>query len=221
MFDTLPQSGSFEFPKPLAEKYRPSRIADFIGLEKPRAILSAFAKRPTRSAWYFVGPSGVGKSSLALALANELDAEFHHIPSQKCTAQNIEDVVRMCWYVPRKADGFHLVLVDEADRMTPAAQLALLSKLDSTDPPPNTIFIFTANRKDGLEDRFLSRCRVLEFSSYGMRDALAGFLANVWARETSERRDAPRPDFARMAKDSTNNVRDALMNLELELLALG
>ena len=42
------------------------------------------------------------------------------------------------------------MLVDEADRMTPAAQLALLSKLDATAIPPNTIFIFTCNETDGL-----------------------------------------------------------------------
>jgi len=42
---------------------------------------------------------------------------------------------------------------DEADRMSKAAQLHLLSKLDATAFPPNTIFIFTANATDGLEDR--------------------------------------------------------------------
>jgi hypothetical protein len=52
--------------------------------------------------------------------------------------------------------------------MTNAAQLALLSKLDSTDPASNTIWIFTANDTERLERRFLSRCKVLEFSSYGL-----------------------------------------------------
>lgn len=52
--------------------------------------------------------------------------------------------------------------------MTPAAQLAFLSKLDATAFPPNTIFIFTCNSVDSLEARFLSRCRRVDFSSYGM-----------------------------------------------------
>ena len=73
------------FPQSLAEKYRPVRIADFIGLERPKKILSAFCKGPASGAWLFVGPSGVGKSTMALALATELAAELHKIPSRNAT----------------------------------------------------------------------------------------------------------------------------------------
>ena len=155
---------------------------------------------------------------MALALAQELGAEIHHIPSQQCNVENVNDTIRFCWYVPRGGlKGFHVVLVDEADQMSNAAQLAFLSKLDSTAYPPQTIFIFTANATDRLEARFLSRCRVLEFSSYGMRSELASLLQRVWQKETGHDNGL---DFARMAKDSTNNVRDALMKLELEIMAL-
>jgi replication-associated recombination protein RarA len=215
LFQT-PQA-SLSFPVPLAEKYRPRTIADFIGLEKQRKVLSAFAKRPCSCAWLFLGPSGIGKSTMALALADELKAELHKIPSQKCNLQSIEDTVRMCWYATLTPGGFHVILADEADQMTPAAQLALLSKLDSTDPAPNTIWIFTANDTSRLEKRFLSRTRVLEFSAYGMRNELAGLLAKVWESETGQ---IGTVDFERMAKDSTNNVRDALQCLEIELLAV-
>jgi DNA polymerase III gamma/tau subunit len=205
------------FPEPLAEKYRPARIADFIGLERTRRVLSAFCERPTSGAWLFVGPSGVGKSTMALALAHELRAELHKIPSQKGTASAIEDVVRMCWYAPMTPGGFHVVLCDEADRMTDAAQLQLLSKLDSVDPAPNTIWIFTANETERLERRFLSRCKMLDFSSYGMSGEITAYLDKVWHREGG---NGNGPDFERLAKDSRNNVRDCLMRLEVELMAL-
>ncbi len=67
--------------------------------------------------------------------------------------------------------------------MTPAAQLALLSKLDATAFPPNTVFIFTCNATDSLEPRFLTRCRVIEFSSYGM----ANEIASYWIRSGTQR----------------------------------
>lgn len=207
----------FAFPQSLAEKYRPARIADFIGLERPKRVLSAFCKRPASGAWLFVGPSGVGKSTMALAVAAELAAELHTIPSQKCNAQTIDDTVRRCWYAPMTPGGFHVVLADEADQMTNGAQLALLSKLDSTDPAPNTIWIFTANDTERLERRFLSRCKVLEFSSYGLAGEIASYLAKVWHAEGG---NGNCPDLARLAKDSRNNVRDCLMRLETELLAL-
>jgi replication-associated recombination protein RarA len=215
---TLPfAQSSLAYPLPLSEKYRPHKIADFIGLEKQRKVLSAFAARPVSCAWLFLGPSGLGKSTIALALAEELRADLHKIPSQKCNVESVEQTYRTCWNIPLFGpSGWHVVLADEADQMSNAAQLALLSKLDSTDPTPQTVWIFTANDTSRLEKRFLSRCRVLEFSSYGMRSELAEFLAKVWKAETGNDGTL---DFERIGKNSCNNVRDALMTLEVELLA--
>jgi len=201
------------FPQSLAEKYRPLRIADFIGLDRPKKVLSAFCNRPASGAWLFIGPSGLGKSTMALALAAELQAELHKIPSQKCNAQSIEDTVRRCWYAPMTPGGSHVVLADEADQMTDAGQLALLSKLDSTDPAPNTIWIFTANDTERLERRFLSRCKVLEFSSYGLSGEIAAYLASVWHAEGG---NGNGPDFERLAKDSHQEVKPLSMCRELD-----
>jgi replication-associated recombination protein RarA len=208
-------STTLPFPMPLAEKYRPRAIAEFIGLDKPKRILGKFATNPYQSAWIFIGPPGTGKTTMALALAEMLHAEVHHIPSQQCNVANVEDVIRQCWYVP-VSGGFHLVLVDEADKMSSAAQLHFLSKLDATAFPPQTIFVFTCNATDGLESRFLSRTRQIEFSSYGMASEATRLLENIWEREAN---GASAPNFARIVKESSNNVRDALMTLETELLA--
>ena len=212
----FPSQPALDFPQALTEKYRPRRLADFAGLEKPKKIMASLAARPYSSVWLFIGPSGTGKTTLALALAQEMKAEIHLIPSQKCTAQAIEDVSRQCQYVPAEGFHFHLVLVDEADQMSSGAQVALLSKLDSTDPAPSTVWIFTANSTDRLEPRFLSRCRVLEFSSYGMSAGIVSLLERIWRNET----DAPAPNFTRICKEACNNARASLMSLETELLAL-
>jgi DNA polymerase III delta prime subunit len=86
------------FPMPLSEKYHPHAIADFVGLDKPKRILSKFAANPYPSAWLFVGPPGTGKTTMALALAETLRAELHHISSQQCNVAAVEDVIRHCWY---------------------------------------------------------------------------------------------------------------------------
>jgi replication-associated recombination protein RarA len=204
------------FPQSLAEKYRPRAISEFAGLEKPKRILGKFAANPYASAWLFVGPPGLGKTTMALALTETLGAELHHIPSQQCNVAAVEDVIRQCWYVP-VSGGFHLVLVDEADKMSNAAQLHFLSKLDATAFPPQTIFVFTCNATDGLEPRFLSRTRQIEFSSYGIANEAVRLLEAIWQ---SEANGAVAPNFSRIVKESSNNLRDALMCLETELLAI-
>ena len=79
-----PTEQSLAFPQPLAEKYRPRRIADFVGLEKGKRVMGRFVANPFPSAWLFVGPPGLGKTTMALALVEELRAEVHHVPSQQC-----------------------------------------------------------------------------------------------------------------------------------------
>jgi DNA polymerase III delta prime subunit len=110
----------------------------------------------------------------------------------------------------------HLILVDEADQMSAAAQLFLLSKLDSTAFPPNTIFIFTCNSTAGLEARFLSRCGIVEFSNYGIAKDAAALLELVWQSEAGE--EIAAPNFTRIVKEANNNIRAALMKLQNELM---
>jgi replication-associated recombination protein RarA len=204
----------------LTEKYRPKRIAEFAGLEKPRKILGCFVSAPCEDAWLFVGKPGTGKTTMGLALAKELNAQFVHIPSQRCSAIAIEDLRRECSYLPMYGD-WRVVLVDEADQMTEGAQLALLSLLDSTARPVRTIFVFTANETAGLEPRFLSRCKVLEFSSYGLLAPAVDLLRAVWRNESGNMKQPAllEPDYARILKNNQNNIRGALQALEMELLA--
>jgi DNA polymerase III gamma/tau subunit len=63
---------SFAFPLPLSEKYQPKSIAEFIGLERPKRIIASFARNPRSAAFLFSGPSGTGKSTMALALCDAI-----------------------------------------------------------------------------------------------------------------------------------------------------
>lgn len=196
----------------LTETYRPRKIADFIGIDKPKAAMQRLAASPRSSAYLFAGPSGTGKTTLALALCNEIDGELHHIPSQKCTVDAVEVVRRKCSYLPMLGKNFHVILVDEADSMSSAAQDAWLSLLDSTGRPENTIFIFTCNDTDTLKDRFRSRCFRQDFTTQKLAPAIASMLSEVWGIEAPA--TATAPNFLRIAQDAHNNVRTALMELE-------
>jgi replication-associated recombination protein RarA len=221
---THPTQDGLSFPESLTEKYRPRAIADFIGLEKPKRLLANLAANPRAMALLFKGSSGTGKTTLAQALAAAIPAELHHIPSQNCNLETIQRVRMTCQYVPMAGKKMHLVLVDEADCMSGPAKIAFLSILDSTNRAPNTIFIFTCNSTDKLNEndetkgRFLSRCTQVDFSSYGIAKDAAELLARIWDAETAA--NPNRPNFARIVKDANNNIRAAINSLESEIMML-
>lgn len=199
----------------LTEKYRPLKTSEFVGLDKAKKLCAKLAVDPFDSAWLFVGASGTGKTTIALALAEEMNAELHHIPSQNCTVEAIKSLRAKLAYCPMMGKSARLVLIDEADQMSAAAQLALLSMLDSTNRPQQTVFVFTCNETERFEARFLSRCGVIEFSSYGIAKDATQLLARVWEHEAN---GATAPNFARIVKESNNNIRAALMELQKELI---
>jgi DNA polymerase III gamma/tau subunit len=207
------QTASLAFPQSLADKYRPQSIADFCGLEKQKKILSKLAGNPRSCALLFVGSPGTGKTSMAYAFASAIGAEVHHIGSQECRLETLADLTRTCQFVPLSG-GFHVCIVDEADVMSDAAQKYLLSKLDSTETCPNTVWIFTCNSVERLEERFLSRCIKLEFNSYGASDQITELLARIWKTETGE------DNTPNLKKVICGNVRESLMRLEVEILSV-
>jgi replication-associated recombination protein RarA len=104
---------SFAFPVRLSEKYRPRKVSDFVGLPKAKRVLAKFVANPYACSFLFFGPPGVGKTSMA-QMADEMGAEFHHLGSQRCNLENLEEICCICQYVPLTG-GFHFVLIDEVD----------------------------------------------------------------------------------------------------------
>lgn len=203
----------------LTEKYKPMEVQSFVGLDKPKKIIGRWLEAPQSQSFLFVGKPGTGKTTMAEAIARAIGAqacEVVQIPSGKCDQRTVEEIWKVCSYLPW--GDFRVYIVNEADRMTEGAQIAFLSLLDAI--PSKTVFIFTCNDTEGLEARFLSRCMVIEFSNYGLNGAGSTFLADVWRNESAGLSAQPlfEPDFPRILKNCGNNLRGALMEIERELL---
>jgi hypothetical protein len=219
LFGVTEAQGDLAFPQSLTDAYRPQTIAEFVGLQKQKAILEKLAANPRPCGLLFQGGPGTGKTSMAFAFARAIAAEIHHVPSQECKLENLQAIAAMCHRVPYDFQTgtpckWHAVVLDEADLMSSAAQNYLLSKLDGSQPCPATFWIFTSNKIDTFEDRFLSRLIQLpKFNGYGTGTEIRDLLTRIWKDRAG---DAPMPDLSRVP---TSNVREALQWLEVELLA--
>lgn len=201
----------------LAEKYRPKRIRDFAGLARAKAIMTKLVANPYPSAFLFHGDSGTGKTTLALAVAAELGAQVHHIASGQCDKATVAAVCEACSYTPMFGlSPWHVLVIDEADSMSSAAQNAFLSRLDAANFPPDAIFIFTCNSTAKLEARFLSRLKESPFDGAIDAKEFGDLLYSVWFDEAPTHATAPL--MHQIIADSKNNIRKALNDIEMELM---
>jgi len=198
------------------EKYRPMKISEFIGPDRAKTILQKFAANPYSKAWLFVGPTGIRKTSMALALASEVAAELHHLVPI-CTREYIEQVWEECQGFPNSECKRHLILVDDVDGITKTALNTLIAKLDARDNARNIIWAFTCIEAEKLGRRFVSFCGEIKFSSYGIAKEAAALLERVWQAESGPA-TALTPNFARIVKEGNNDVRAALNTIEMELM---
>jgi hypothetical protein len=154
-------------PVSLTTKYRPQTLAEMVGQHANVVQLQSFLDAPFSTAFVFAGPTGVGKTTAALALAAELGAvEFGGLEVVKSGTQDAEMVERILQglrYTPMCGSGWKVVVCDEADLMSPKAGQLWLSVLE--DLPPRAVIIFTSNHPEKFPARFLDRCERLDFDA--------------------------------------------------------
>jgi hypothetical protein len=101
-----------------------------------------------------------------------------------------------------------VLIVNEVDRMHPAAETIWLDRLENL--PPRTVVVFTTNYAGKLSARFRDRCGRLVFESDPARlepDACA-MLARIWRRELQTE-----PDMALIARAVDGAAEDGRLSL--------
>lgn len=94
----------------------------------PKRVLQQYSASPFDKAWLFVGPSGTGKTAMALALAEEIGAEVHVMPASECSRDKLNSSCEKCRGFPIAGFKRHLVLINEADTLS--VRIRLISAPD-------------------------------------------------------------------------------------------
>ena len=163
------------------EKYRQERIADMTGLEELKRDAAGWAEDGYPPALLFTGPPGTGKTTAGRAIAMEMhgdELDGHYIVTNASDDRGISfvrDELKQIARVKSPTGRRKVILLDEADGLTPTAQDALRQVIETTST--STLFILTANREDKLKPAIKSRCRHYKF---GLVDPEEGavFLAH-------------------------------------------
>ena len=148
------------------EKYRPTTIDECILPKSIKQTFQDFVDRGEIPNMLLSGPPGIGKTTVAKALCNQLGADYYVINGSdegrfldtvRTNAKNFASTVSLTSESKHK-----VIIIDEADNTTSDVQLLLRASIEEFSR--NCRFIFTCNYKNKIIEPLHSRCSVVDFS---------------------------------------------------------
>jgi DNA polymerase III delta prime subunit len=146
------------------ERYRPSKLEDIILTEDNRKLIEQFRTQSEINHLLFVGPPGIGKTSLAKIIVNEiLQCQYLYI---NASDENGIDTIRnkvINFALTKSLDGkLKTIILDEADALSGDAQRALRNVME--EYAGYARFILTGNYKYKIVEPIVSRCISLDLT---------------------------------------------------------
>jgi DNA polymerase III delta prime subunit len=145
------------------EKYRPSTIDECILPDSMKKTFREFINSGELPNFLFCGGAGVGKTTVAKALCNEIGAEYLFINgSEESGIDILRNKIKNFASSVSLTDAKKVVILDEADYLNAnSTQPALRGFIEEFSN--NCRFIFTCNFKNRIIEPLHSRCAVVEF----------------------------------------------------------
>lgn len=146
------------------EKYRPQTIDDCILPERLKKTFKDYVAQGELPHMLLCGTAGVGKTTIAKALCNEIGAEYIVLNGSDTGGHidTLRDLVKGFATSVSLTDAKKVIIMDEADYMQAnSTQPALRNYMEEFSA--NCRFIFTCNYKQKIIEPLHSRCAVIEF----------------------------------------------------------
>ena len=155
------------------EKYRPKKITDCILPESIKTTFLEFVGQKEIPNLLLSGGSGVGKTTVARAVCEELHSDYILINgSEESGIDVLRTKIKQFASTVSLQGGTKVVILDEADYLNPqSTQPALRGFIEEFHK--NCRFIFTCNFKNRIIEPLHSRCSVIEFKINGNKNQLA------------------------------------------------
>jgi DNA polymerase III delta prime subunit len=145
------------------EKYRPQKIDDCVLPESLKDTFKQYIAQGELPHFLLSGTAGVGKTTVAKALCNEIGAEYIMINgSEESGIDTLRTKIKGFASTVSLTDSPKIVIIDEADYLQAnSTQPALRSFIEEFSA--NCRFIFTCNFKNRILEAIHSRCACIDF----------------------------------------------------------
>lgn len=155
------------------EKYRPQTVEDCILPDGIKKTFQEFVNRKEIPNLLLSGTAGVGKTTIAKALCNEIGCDFIVINgSDESGIDVLRNKIKNYASSVSLAGGRKVIIIDEADYLNPnSTQPALRGAIEEF--ASNCSFIFTCNFKNRIIDPIHSRCTCIDFKLNGSKQKMA------------------------------------------------
>lgn len=167
------------------EKYRPNKVEDCILPDSIKATFQEYVNQKQIPNLLLAGSAGVGKTTIAKALCNEVGCDWLMINgSDENGIETLRVKIKNYASSMSFSGGRKVVIIDEADYLNAnSIQPALRGAIEEFSS--NCSFIFTCNYKNRIIEPLHSRCAVIDFKSNGNKKALMAqlFKRVIWILE--------------------------------------